>query len=62
MNSANSSSPMVSVYSGRTCLGFVFCRGPAGYEAFDREQRSLGFFRSQREAAAAIPEIEDERR
>jgi hypothetical protein len=61
MTSVATSSPMVSVYSGRTCLGFVFCRGRAGFEAFDAEQRSLGIFPPQREAAAAIPEIEAER-
>jgi hypothetical protein len=61
MIAASNTSPIVSVYSGQTCIGFILHRGRAGFEAFDREQRSLGFFRSQREAAAAIPEIEAER-
>jgi hypothetical protein len=47
--------PMVSVYEGRECLGFILARGPAGYEAFDRDERSLGVFATQREAAAALP-------
>ena len=47
--------PMVYVYSaGHGCLGFVMTRGVAGFEAFDREQQSLGIFPTQQEAAAAI--------
>jgi len=61
MTATTSSSPMVSVYDGQRCIGWVFHRGRAGFEAFDREQQSLGLFRSQREAAAVIPEIEAER-
>jgi hypothetical protein len=51
---AKPSAPMVSVYSGRTCIGFVLNRGVAGYEAFTADQRSLGLFKTQREAADAI--------
>ena len=45
---------MVAVYDGRACLGHVLERGKAGFEAFDADNRSLGIFPSQREAAAAI--------
>ena len=45
---------MVSVCDGRDCIGWVFNRGRAGFEAFDRDQKSLGIFRTQREAATAI--------
>ena len=45
---------MVAVYDGRACLGHVLGRGKAGFEAFDADNRSLGIFPSQREAAAAI--------
>jgi hypothetical protein len=48
------SSPLAYVYDGRECLGFVLSRGRAGFEAFDNEQRSLGIYSTQREAAAAI--------
>ena len=47
--------PMVSVYDGQTCLGFIMARGPAGFEAFTRDEHSLGMFKTQREAAAALP-------
>jgi len=46
--------PVVAVYDGRTCLGHIRGRGKAGFEAFDGDDRSLGVFPSQREAAAAI--------
>ena len=45
---------MVAVYDGRACLGHVLGRGRAGFEAFDADNRSLGIFPSQREAAAAV--------
>ena len=45
---------MAAVYDGRACLGHVLGRGKAGFEAFDADNRSLGIFPSQREAAAAI--------
>jgi hypothetical protein len=34
---------MVSVYSGRACLGFIITRGREGFEAYDQQERSLGF-------------------
>jgi hypothetical protein len=45
---------MVSVYDGQTCIGFIFARGKLGFEAVDREERTLGLFQTQREAATAI--------
>jgi hypothetical protein len=45
---------LVSVYAGQVCLGFVLARGEAGFEAFDADEKSLGLFPTQREAAAAI--------
>jgi hypothetical protein len=53
---AKSTAPMVSVYSGKSCRGFVLNRGPAGFEAFDGDQRSLGLLPTEREAAAAVLE------
>jgi hypothetical protein len=44
----------VYVYDGRQCLGHVVNRGVAGFEAFDRDDRSAGIFPTQAEAAAAL--------
>jgi hypothetical protein len=35
-------------------LGCVFARGVAGFEAFDPDDKSLGIFEIQREAATAV--------
>jgi hypothetical protein len=45
---------VVSVYDGRECVGFVLARGKTGFEAFNRNERSIGIFKTQREAAAAL--------
>jgi hypothetical protein len=45
---------IVTVYSGKICLGFVLALGAAGFEAFSADEKSLGIFATQREAAAAI--------
>jgi hypothetical protein len=55
---AHPNPPMLSVYSGRVCCGFLLNRGKTGFEAFDADQRSLGLFPTQREAAAALPDTE----
>ena len=47
---------LLSVFDGRECIGFIIARGKVGFEAFDSDQRSLGTFLSQREAAEAISE------
>jgi hypothetical protein len=47
-------SPLSYVYDGRQCLGFILRRGKLGFEAIDRDERSLGIFASEREAANAI--------
>jgi hypothetical protein len=46
--------PILSVFSGQTCVGFVLTRGRAGFEAFDRDERTIGMFDSVRAAADAI--------
>ena len=48
------SSPLLSVYEGQRCIGFVSSRGKVGFEALDTEERSLGVYATPREAAAAI--------
>jgi hypothetical protein len=45
---------LLSAYEGQRCIGFVCSRGKLGFEAFDTEERSLGVYATQREAAAAI--------
>jgi hypothetical protein len=54
MTARSATTPTVSVYDGRACLGFILARGRAGFEAFASEERSLGVAGTQREAAAAI--------
>jgi hypothetical protein len=44
MTARSGLTPLSYVYDGRACLGFVISRGRAGFEAFDREERSLGLY------------------
>ena len=46
--------PMLVVYDGRECRGFLLNRGKTGFEAFDAAERSIGTFPTQDEAAAAL--------
>jgi hypothetical protein len=45
---------MISIYSGRDCLGRVMARGRFGFQAFDVDDKSLGLFSTQIEAMAAL--------
>ena len=56
MSTRPTPSPMVSVYDGRKCLGFIFARGCRGYEAFSADEHSLGVFLDQRDALDAVTE------
>jgi len=47
-------SPMVYVYDGRDCLGFILSRGKCGFEAMDRSEQSLGLYPSRQAAADAL--------
>jgi len=50
---------MVSVYGGddgKTCIGFVITRRH-NFEAFDRDERSLGKFPTMQDAADAVSEV-----
>jgi len=54
--------PLAFVYDGRACLGFVLSRGRAGFEAFDREERSVGLYPAAPAAANAVcAAVENER-
>ena len=46
--------PMLAVYAGQTCIGHIYQRSKAGFEAFNTDDRSIGLFGSQREAADAL--------
>jgi len=41
------------VYDGREVRGFILARGRAGFEAFNREEISLGIFKTAAAAANA---------
>jgi hypothetical protein len=45
---------MLSVYDGRTCIGFLLSRGKLGHEAFDADEHSLGVFPSMKLAFCAV--------
>jgi hypothetical protein len=52
---AQISRPTLSyVYDGQQCLGHILARGRSGLEAFDREERSLGLFKTAPAAANAV--------
>jgi hypothetical protein len=53
MEAAHERDPNIR-HSGQVCVGFLLHRGKAGYEAFTSDERSLGLFPTQDEAAAAI--------
>ncbi len=50
-----------AVYDGRKCVGSIIVRGKTDYEAFDRDKRSVGVFKTQREAVGAIPDNEEKK-
>jgi hypothetical protein len=43
-----------SVYDGTRCLGHLLERGKTGWEAFDADDKSLGLYPSQKQAAAVL--------
>ena len=47
-------SAMLSVYDGQRCLGHIVKRGKRGFEAFDLDDKSLGTFPTDHEAADAV--------
>jgi hypothetical protein len=49
-----STTPLLSVYDGRQCVGFVLNRGRSGFEAFDAEEKSIGLFETQDAAVASL--------
>jgi hypothetical protein len=55
---ASNAAALVSVFDGRECRGHVLARGPSGYEAFTADDRSLGLYKTQADAANALVEKE----
>jgi hypothetical protein len=51
---STSSPSCPSVYDGTRCLGHVIARGKTGWEAFDSDDKSLGVYPTQKEAAATL--------
>jgi hypothetical protein len=49
---------MLSVTDGTTCIGFVLSRGRDGFEAFNRNGKTIGKFKTQQDAMRAIPRPE----
>jgi hypothetical protein len=45
---------MLAVFDGRELCGFILKRGRTGFEAFDRDEVSLGLFKTAPAAANAI--------
>jgi hypothetical protein len=39
--------PMLSIYDGQICIGWVLERGRSGFEAFTAGERSLGVFETK---------------
>lgn len=54
MSAPKPTAPMRYVWDARGCLGFILARGPLGFEALDRDERPLGIFPTQVEAAVAV--------
>jgi hypothetical protein len=50
----NDASPMMTIYSGQKCIGFLLRRGREGVEAFTADEISIGKFASVKEATSAV--------
>jgi len=46
---------MLSICDGTACVGFVLARGCDGFEAYNRDGRTIGKFKTQKEAVRTIP-------
>jgi hypothetical protein len=53
-----SETPLASVYISGRFAGSIFLRGGWGFEAIDARDCAIGMFKSQREAAAALQQVE----
>ena len=48
------STSLMYVHDGQTCIGFVLPRGKLGFEALDRKELSLGTFATAAAAANVV--------
>jgi hypothetical protein len=46
--------PLTYVTDGHEAIGHIIARGRLGFEAFDRDEKSLGIFETQSQAANAL--------
>jgi hypothetical protein len=53
-------SNLVSVYDGTMCVGHVLYKPRVGFEAYDRDDKPIGIFPTQRAAANAISDEEEQ--
>jgi hypothetical protein len=51
-------STLLSVYSGRECIGHVVARGREGFEAFTADEISIGMFETKRDAIDVLMKVE----
>jgi hypothetical protein len=54
MSDSKPAASLAYVYDGQQCLGHVLARGKTGFEAFNRNDKSVGLFPTQRQAANAL--------
>jgi hypothetical protein len=54
MSVHESTARMLSLYDGKTCIGFLFDRGRSGWESYDKDDRSCGTFPKLGDAATAV--------
>jgi hypothetical protein len=47
-------STWAAIYDGQRCIGHIFHRGKNGWEAFNADDETIGFFKSPAEAANAL--------
>jgi hypothetical protein len=57
-----SKSALAYVIAANRCVGFVLARGRSGHEGLDRNENSLGFFRTEAAAANAVLDAANEER
>ena len=46
--------PLIPILAGERCIGHVIDRGRGGFEAFDRNDKSLGVFMNASAAVEAL--------
>jgi hypothetical protein len=47
----------LAVYAGQSCIGHALWRGKIGVEAFNVDDKSIGLFRTLKDATAALASL-----